>query len=55
VVGGVTAPGALGVVGLLHTVPALAARFDADLDAAAPGLRRVHVVEIGRASCRERV
>lgn len=48
--GGVTAaagaaPGAAGTAGLLHTVPALAARFDADLDAAAPGLRRVHVVD----------
>lgn len=39
------APGAAGTAGLLHTVPALAARFDADLDAAAPGLRRVHVVD----------
>ncbi|WP_203667905.1 aspartate/glutamate racemase family protein [Cellulomonas pakistanensis] len=37
------APG--GTAGLLHTVPALAARFDADLDAAAPGVRRVHVVD----------
>ena len=42
--GGVTA-GEAGTAGLLHTVPALAARFDADLDAAAPGLRRVHVVD----------
>jgi aspartate/glutamate racemase len=40
-----TVPGAAGTVGLLHTVPALAARFDADVDAAAPGLRRVHVVD----------
>jgi len=39
------APGAAGTAGLLHTVPALAARFDADLDAAAPGLRRLHVVD----------
>lgn len=39
------APGAAGTAGLLHTVPALAARFDADLDAAAPGSRRVHVVD----------
>lgn len=39
------APGGAGVVGLLHTVPALASRFDADVDAAAPGLRRVHVVD----------
>ncbi len=38
-------PGAGGTVGLLHTVPALAAQFDADVDAAAPGLRRVHVVD----------
>lgn len=38
-------PGAAGTVGLLHTVPALAARFDADVDAAAPGLRRLHVVD----------
>lgn len=38
-------PGAGGTAGLLHTVPALAARFDADLDAASPGLRRVHVVD----------
>lgn len=39
--------GVTGTVGLLHTVPALAARFDADLAAAAPGLRRVHVVDGG--------
>ncbi len=39
------APGAAGTAGLLHTVPALAARFDADLDAASPGLRRLHVVD----------
>lgn len=38
-------PGAAGTVGLLHTVPALAARFDAEVDAAAPGLRRLHVVD----------
>jgi hypothetical protein len=36
---------ALPAVGLLHTVPALAARFDAELAAAAPGVRRVHVVD----------
>ncbi|WP_129339559.1 aspartate/glutamate racemase family protein, partial [Cellulomonas endophytica] len=35
------------VVGLVHTVPALAARFDADLAAADPGLRRLHVVDGG--------
>ncbi|WP_175499566.1 aspartate/glutamate racemase family protein [Cellulomonas marina] len=32
-------------VGLLHTVPALAARFDADLERALPGTPRVHVVD----------
>ncbi|WHP16379.1 aspartate/glutamate racemase family protein [Cellulomonas sp. ES6] len=39
------APGSAGTVGLLHTVPALAQRFDADVDAAAPLLRRLHVVD----------
>lgn len=33
------------IVGLLHTVPALARDFDARIDAAAPGLRRIHVVD----------
>lgn len=32
-------------VGLLHTVPALAATFDRLVDDAAPGLRRVHTVD----------
>src|SRR5206468_3462916 len=32
-------------VGLLHTVPALAASFDGLLDEQAPGLRRVHVAD----------
>lgn len=40
-----SAPGSAGTVGLLHTVPALAQRFDADVDAAVPLLRRVHVVD----------
>ena len=34
-----------GTVGLLHTVAGLASRFDADVDAALPGLRRIHVVD----------
>lgn len=37
--------GAAGTVGLLHTVPALAARFDADVAEAVPGLHRVHLVD----------
>lgn len=32
-------------LGMLHTVPALAARFDADLVTAAPGSTAVHVVD----------
>jgi hypothetical protein len=32
-------------IGFLHTVPALAARFEADLVAAAPGSTAVHVVD----------
>jgi aspartate/glutamate racemase len=32
-------------IGFLHTVPALAARFEADLAAAAPGSTAVHVVD----------
>jgi len=32
-------------LGMLHTVPALATRFDADLGAAAPGSTAVHVVD----------
>jgi aspartate/glutamate racemase len=32
-------------LGMLHTVPALAARFDADLATAAPGSTAVHVVD----------
>jgi aspartate/glutamate racemase len=32
-------------IGMLHTVPALAVRFDADLRAAVPGATAVHVVD----------
>jgi aspartate/glutamate racemase len=42
---GVSAADTPATAGLLHTVPALAARFDADLAAAVPGARRVHVVD----------
>jgi aspartate/glutamate racemase len=42
---GVSAADAPATAGLLHTVPALAARFDADLAAAVPGARRVHAVD----------